>query len=213
MRVKKKKHGFERLESCKEVLLQEPEQLKGGAKAVFGNELPLYLEIGCGKGDFAIGMAERYPDRNFLAVERISDVLVNAAEKAQEKALPNLRLFCCDAKDLPQLFAPESLSGIYLNFSDPWPKKKHYKRRLTCRAFLEEYKRLLKDGGMICLKTDNADLFRFSLSEFTAAGLAVQNVTDDLHASPFAESNIMTEYERRFSAAGCKIHRAEALKQ
>ena len=148
---------------------------------------------------------------NFYAVERVSDVVVAAVERAMaEEVHPeNLRFIVGDAKTLTEWFPPHTFDCIYLNFSDPWPKAGHYKRRLTYRAFLELYKSLLKEGGVLRLKTDNAGLFDFSLGEFEAAGMDVVKCSRDLHASPFAEGNVMTEYETNFTAKGMPIYFAE----
>ena len=158
-----------------------------------------------------VGMAALHPDINFYAVERVSDVVVAAVERAMaEEVRPeNLRFIVGDAKTLTEWFPPHTFDCIYLNFSDPWPKAGHYKRRLTYRAFLELYKSLLKEGGVLRLKTDNAGLFDFSLGEFEAAGMDVVKCSRDLHASPFAEGNVMTEYETNFTAKGMPIYFAE----
>lgn len=209
MRVKRKKHGKERYENCGSVVISDASALEDVC-AVFGNTNPLRIEIGCGKGDFITGTAAKEPDVNFIAFEKILDVIVVAAEKAVEKELTNVKLCCLDAKSLPEVLAPGSVERIYLNFSDPWPKAGHYKRRLTYRGFLCEYKKLLVPEGAVFFKTDNDALFDFSLAEFEAAGLTLKNVTRDLHASEFASENVMTEYEKRFSEAGKTINWAEA---
>lgn len=209
MRMRKKKHGAERLAACGALLLTRPEAPLADPAALFGREGGTYLEIGCGKGGFACGMAAAYPDRNFIAMEKVSDVLVLAAERAMREAdarQGNLRFINGDARDLAAWFAEGSLDGIYLNFSDPWPKAGHAKRRLTHRAFLAVYFSLLRPGGCLALKTDNAGLFAFTREELTALGLTPTFLTDDLHASPEAATNIMTEYERAFSEQGMKIH-------
>ena len=163
MRMRKKKHGAERLAANARYLLERPEAPLADPSALFGREAPTYLEIGCGKGGFASGMAEKYPGRNFLALEKISDVMVIAVEGAEARReareADNLRFFIADAHDLPLWFAPASLDGIYLNFSDPWPKKKHAKRRLTYREMLTMYFGLLKPGAPIRFK-----IARISLS-------------------------------------------------
>lgn len=213
MRVKRKKHGAERLEACGELIINDLKEAAGEPKNLFQNDNPVRIEIGCGKGDFIVGTALQHPEWNFIAVERISDVIVTAAEKVKESGLCNIRLCCCDASDLGENLNDGTVDGIYLNFSDPWPKSKHYKRRLTYRAFLEMYKKLLKKEGGICFKTDNRGLFDFSLEEFEAADLRVEKVTYDLHNSEYMEGNVMTEYERRFSEMGTPINRAEAYKK
>ncbi len=209
MRMRKKKHGAERLAACGALLLARPEAPIASAVDVFSREGRLYLEIGCGKGGFACGMAEKYPDALFIAMEKVSDVLVLAAEKAQrmqDTRPDNLRFINGDARDLLAWFGENSLDGIYLNFSDPWPKAGHAKRRLTHRAFLSTYFALLKPCGVLAVKTDNEGLFTFTREELSALGYTPTFLTDDLHASKEAEDNVMTEYERAFSEQGMKIH-------
>lgn len=210
MRVKRKKHGAERLEACSELLISDILSCKGDPKAFFENDNPVAIEIGCGKGDFIVGMATKNPNINYIAVEKISDVMVTAAEKVKASGLKNIKLCCCDAALLTEAFAQGSLDSVYLNFSDPWPKAKHYKRRLTYRDFLLVYKRLLKNGGAVFFKTDNRGLFDFSLEEFKAAGYELFELTYDLHSSEYAVDNVMTEYERRFSSMGVPINRVVA---
>ena len=208
MRSKRKKHGAERLEACS-AFLTDPASA-GNYAALFGNGNPVRVEIGCGKGDFIVGTAANEPQVNFLAVERVHDVLMMAAEKVRDADLTNVRLCLADVKDL-QLPAG-SVDRLYLNFSDPWPKNRHAKRRLTARSFLQQYEKFLRPGGQLCFKTDNAPLFEFTLEELQAAGWTVDSKTDDLHASPENEGNVETEYERRFSALGFPIHRVVAHK-
>ena len=171
---------------------------------------PLCLEIGCGKGGFACGMAEKHQDRAFYAMEKIANVMICALEKAKacEESRPtdNLRFIIADAKELDAWFAPHSVDYLYLNFSDPWPKARHTERRLTHRAFLQTYFSLLKPTGVLQFKTDNVGLFDFTLSEIEALGLTPEVVTRDLHHSPYAPYNVMTEYERIFSSQGYPIH-------
>lgn len=209
MRMRKKKHGEERLAACKDLLCERPEAPIADPATFFTRATDVYLEIGCGKGDFAVGMAAAHPDVSFIAMERVSDVLVLATEKAGRAAdsrPDNLRFIRGDARDLAAWFAPSSLAGIYLNFSDPWPKAGHAKRRLTHRAFLATYIELVKPGGILALKTDNLSLFDFTLEELAALSLTPFFQTRDLHASSEAEGNIMTEYERNFSSQGMPIH-------
>lgn len=212
MRARKKKHEAERISACRDLLCCDPEKLKENPAAFFPAEAPLHLEIGCGKGDFACGMAAAHPEVNFLALERISGVMVTALEKAEaaraDRPRDNLRFLIADARTLPELLPPHSLSCIYINFCDPWPKKGYVKRRLTYRAFLDIYRQLLVPGGMIRFKTDNEPLFDFSLEEFAAAGFTLLSSTRDLHASPLCEGNVMTEYERNFSSQGMPIFSA-----
>ncbi len=210
MRVHKKKHGNERLEACGNIVIKDLKSEGNTSLELFGNNNPLRIEIGCGKGDFIVGTAAKEPDINFLAIERVSDVLVTAAEKIKESGLTNIRVCCVDAKELAEIFPEKSLDRIYLNFSDPWPKSRHEKRRLTYRTFLEIYKRILKEEGAIYFKTDNRPLFDFSLEEFQSFGMTLDKLTYNLHNSEYMEGNVMTEYESRFSAKGFPINRVEA---
>ncbi|MBR4979718.1 MAG: tRNA (guanosine(46)-N7)-methyltransferase TrmB [Clostridia bacterium] len=207
MRMRRKKNGEQRLAACGELVLtgdiKDP-------KEIFGNGNPVHLEIGCGKGDFICGMAEANPDINFIAIERISDVLMLAAEKVKLRGYKNVRLAVMNAAQLGERFAPGSISRIYLNFSDPWPKKGYAKRRLTYRAFLDIYKTVLTENGSVFLKTDDLNLFDFSIEELTASGFVITDMTRDLHQSEYSEGNVMTEYERNFVSEGKKINMLRA---
>ena len=209
MRVHKKKHGAERLEACGNIVIKDLKAEGNTAQELFGNDNPIRIEIGCGKGDFIVGTAEKEPDVNFLAVEKVSDVLVTAAEKIKKSGLSNVRVCCVDAKELEEIFPEGSIDRIYLNFSDPWPKSRHEKRRLTYRTFLAIYKKILKKDGAIHFKTDNRGLFDFSLEEFKEFGMRMEKLTFDLHNSEYMEGNVMTEYEKRFSSMGVPINRVE----
>ena len=215
MRMRKKKHGAERILACSELMIHDFEALRDDPKYAFSDkEKPLALEIGCGKGNFACGMSAKYPDVNFIAMEKFSDVCCIALEKAKksdESRPDNLRFIIGDAKNLCEWFPEHSVDTIYLNFSDPWPKKGHAKRRLTHRGFLESYRKVLKEGGKLVLKTDNVGLFDFSLEEFEACGLNIVWHTRDLHNSERAEANVMTEYEKNFSEKGFTINSAEVI--
>ena len=209
MRMRKKKHGAERIEACSELLIRDISVLKDGFEGVFDADRPVHLEIGCGKGNFAVGMAKKYSDVNFVAMERVSDVCCIALEKAmadrESRVNDNLRFLIGDAKLLAENVLPHSLDCIYLNFSDPWPKAGHAKRRLTHRSFLEIYRDLLKEDGLLRFKTDNVGLFDFSLEEFEAFGAEILWQTRDLHNSEKNEDNVMTEYEKNFSEKGFSI--------
>ena len=209
MRVRKKKHGAERICACAELLIENIEVLREGFDGVFAEKRPVHMEIGCGKGNFACGMSEKYPDVNFVAVEKVSDVCCIALEKAkartEQRQRDNLRFIIGDAKNLSENVQPASLDCIYLNFSDPWPKSGHAKRRLTHRGFLEIYKKLLKEDGILKLKTDNVGLFDFTLEELEAFGAKILWQTRDLHNEPVAADNVMTEYEKNFSEKGMSI--------
>jgi tRNA (guanine-N7-)-methyltransferase len=209
MRVRKKKNGAQRIALCADLLITDPIERAEDICEIFGNNDPIHMEIGCGKGKFACDMSKKYPDINFIAVEKVPDVCCVALEKAMsqrdERACDNLRFIIGDAKTLSETVPEHSLDCIYLNFSDPWPKKGHAKRRLTYRAFLEIYKKLLKPDGILKFKTDNAGLFDFSLEEFEAIGATVIWQTRDLHASEKNADNVMTEYEKNFSEKGFSI--------
>lgn len=209
MRVHKKKHGAERLEACGNIVIKDLREEGNTSQALFGNDNPIRIEIGCGKGDFIVGTAAKEPNVNFLAVEKVSDVLVIAAEKVRDSGLSNVRVCCVDAKELSEILPSHSIDRIYLNFSDPWPKARHEKRRLTYRTFLEIYKQILKEDGAIYFKTDNRGLFDFSLEEFKDFGMRMEKLTFDLHNSEYMEGNVMTEYEKRFSSMGVPINRVE----
>ena len=192
-----------------EFVVHEPETMKGKWREAFGNDHPVYVEIGMGKGRFIMDLAARNPDINYLGMERYESVLYRGLQKLEENPLPNLRLLCEDAALLPDFFEKGELDRIYLNFSDPWPKDRHAKRRLTSRQFLERYDKVLKGDGQIEFKTDNVGLFDFSLEEIDAAGWNLDAFTRDLHHdTAMNEGNIMTEYEEKFSSRGnpiCKL--------
>ena len=209
MRARKKKHGAERIAACAHLLIENTERLKEDPQADFTVKRPLHLEIGCGKGNFACGMSAAHPDVNFIAMERVADVACLALEKAERAAderPDNLRFLIGNAENLTEWFPPHSIDCLYLNFSDPWPKKGHAKRRLTHRVFLKKYQTVLKKGGILRFKTDNVGLFDFSLTQFAEMGLEMRDLTRDLHNSPQNEGNVMTEYEKNFSEKGFPIH-------
>ncbi|MBE6589140.1 MAG: tRNA (guanosine(46)-N7)-methyltransferase TrmB [Ruminococcaceae bacterium] len=211
MRMRKKKHGAERIAACQEILIEASALPTEQPQAFFPAEKPLHLEIGCGKGDFAVGMAAKHPEYNWIAMERISDVACVALEKAMKATdtrPDNLRFLIGDAGNVAEWLPHGSVDCIYLNFSDPWPKKGYAKRRLTHEGFLNLYKKVLCEGGMLKLKTDNEGLFDFSLEQFEKCGLTVEWQTRDLHRSEKAEGNVMTEYERNFSSMGQVIYSA-----
>ncbi len=194
-------------------VVQEPETLKGKWNTIFGNDHPIHAEIGMGKGKFIMQLAARNPQINYIGIEKYSSVLLRALEKRNEVELPNLYFIRFDAEYINDIFAPEELSGVYLNFSDPWPKDRHARRRLTSREFLARYDKCLKKEGEVIFKTDNRPLFEFSLEEAKEAGWELKDVTFDLHHSEFAEGNVMTEYEERFSALGNPIHKLIAYRK
>lgn len=209
MRMRKKKHREERLLSCADYIIENIEEYTNDIKQIFGNDKPLSIEIGCGKGKFIVETAKKNPDTNFIAVEKNLDVLVIAAEKMNNEKLDNLKFVAGDADMFDVFDTKTKCDVIYLNFSDPWKKSGQKKRRLTHERYLSIYKKLLKDGGALHFKTDNAKLFEFSLNSFSDFGLKLKNITFDLHNSDF-EGNVMTEYETKFSELGHPIYRCEA---
>ena len=213
MRMRKKKHGEERLLQCTEYLYNhEGEPLQNPSLDVFGRDLPVYLEIGAGKGGFAVGMKKQYPDTAYFAMERVTDCVVLAAERAKKENTEGLRFIIDTADNLTKIFAKGSVDAIFLNFSDPWSKKGYAKRRLTHARYLAVYMNLLKDGGKLCFKTDNVGLFDFSLEQLEEVGLTTAKLTRDLHASEWNEGNVVTEYEAAFSSQGVKINMLEVVK-
>lgn len=192
--------------------IQEPEQKKGKWAEVFGNDHPIHIEVGMGKGQFIIEMAKRNPESNYIGIEKYSSVLVRAVEKLEDFEQNNLRLIRMDAENIEEVFDKDEVDRIYLNFSDPWPKDRHAKRRLTSTRFLERYNNILTPEGRVMFKTDNKDLFDFSLEQVEEAGWILENHTYDLHHSEYNEGNVMTEYEEKFSAKGNPICRLVAYR-
>ena len=216
MRMRKKKNGEARLSACAHLLATKPTVPIASSRVDFNTDAPIFLEIGAGKGGFAVQMAEANSDAVYYAMERVSDCVVLGAElaEARKDCRPdNLRFIVGGADELLSWFAPSSVARIFLNFSDPWSKKGYRKRRLTYRKYLAMYFTLLSDGGVLRFKTDNVGLFDFSLEEFEAAGFRMEQITRDLHNSEYNEGNIQTEYERNFSAKGFPIHRVVAYLQ
>ena len=191
-------------------LEREPENNIGKWKDVFGNKNEIHIEIGMGKGDFIIEMAMTHPNINFIGIEKYSSVLARAVEKLCDKELPNLRLIRMDANNIEKVFDKE-VDVIYLNFSDPWPKKRHAKKRLTSDIFLEKYKNVFKKDNNIVMKTDNMNLFEYSLESLSRNGYVLEKVSLDLHNSEI-ENNAETEYEKRFVEKGNKIYYVSAKK-
>lgn len=195
-------------------VIKEPADKKGKWNTVFGNENPIHIEVGMGKGQFITEMAKRNPQINYIGIERYTSVLLRAVQKREqlptEEALPNLLYLCIDASELPEIFAKDEVAKIYLNFSDPWPKDRHAKRRLTSKEYWARYDRILCPEGRVIFKTDNRPLFDFSLEQVEVAGWQLDNYTFDLHHSEYVEGNVMTEYEERFTAKGNPICRLVA---
>ena len=191
-------------------VIHEPAQNKGRWNEIFKNNHPIHIEVGMGKGRFIMDMARLHPDRNFVGIEMYDSVLLRAVQKREqlEEDLPNLYFIRMDARNLPDVFEKGEVDKIYLNFSDPWPKERHAKRRLTSCQFLVRYDKILAPEGTVEFKTDNRPLFEFSLEEVKEAGWVLDASTFDLHHdAKLMEGNVMTEYEEKFSRAGNPIHK------
>lgn len=223
MRMRKKRNFEARMEACGDLLLAQGANgilnMKEAAEhyralidfsSAFGNENPVALEIGCGKGGFVCALAKREPNVNFLALEKMSNVILTPMEEVKKQGLTNIRFLNIRAECLPCYIPENSLDTIYLNFSTPLPKLGYATQRLTHRNFLETYKKLLKPNGKIVQKTDDRDFFEFSLEEYAACGYALKNVTYNLHENGNPEWNIVTEYEQKWVECGLPIHRVEA---
>lgn len=209
MRVRNKPEALAKLAQYPQYVITNPADYKGKWQTLFPNEQPLHIEVGSGKGRFINEMAKAHPDINYIGIEMNKNVLVNALDHLIESQVPNLKLLLVDGRDLVEYFADGEVNQLYLNFSDPWPKKRHEKRRLTYRTFLNTFEHILQDKGEIHFKTDNQKLFEYSLCSFSQYGMTLKQVWLDLHHSDF-EGNIMTEYEEKFSSQGQPIYRVEA---
>ena len=187
-------------------VINTPEQYRGSwAASVFQNDAPIHIEIGMGKGQFLISLAQRDPQINYIGIEKYSSVLVRAVQKQEQLQLANLRFIRMDAEEIETVFAPGEVARIYLNFSDPWPKDRHAKRRLTSTRFIARYRNIAQKDAVVEFKTDNRGLFDFSIESAAKAGCRTLYLTYDLHREPEAAQNIMTEYEEKFAAAGNPI--------
>ncbi len=221
MRMRRKKNLDERIEACREVMLymqcqnehaNDPlsEEFFADSRKTFGNDNPLFLEIGCGKGGFAIEFARQNPDINLVAVEKTPNVLITGMEEQMKLRLPNLKFCMGQAEYLEHIFHDNTIDRIFLNFSCPFPKKSYAIHRLTHARFLEIYRKIMKENAEIHQKTDNMHFFEFSLEQLSNNGFPLKNVSLDLHNSGF-QGNIMTEYEKRFTELGQPIYRLEAV--
>lgn len=194
--------------AASEFVVQEPTEYKGRWKELFDTPGELHIEVGMGKGRFLNEMARLHPEINYIGIEMYSSVLLRALQKMEADPLPNLRFLCMDARLLPEVFEKGEVDHIYLNFSDPWPKDRHAKRRLPSRQFLARFDQILKPEGRLSFKTDNRDLFDFAVEELEPAGWKAEVITYDLHHDAvLCEGNVMTEYEERFSSKGNPIYK------
>ncbi len=220
MRMKKLKHLDDRKNACGDLLISAVSEdlnfaTAGNTKSFldlekwFGTAKPIWLEIGCGKGQFACELAKQHPEINIIAVEKNSNVIVQACEKAQELNIQNVRFLKCGAEYITKYLKPQSVERLFLNFSCPYPKKSHQSHRLTSPTFLRLYKELLATSAEIHQKTDNRQLFEYSIEQLSDNGFTLKNISLDLHNSDF-EGNIVTEYEQRFASQGLPIYRLEA---
>jgi len=208
MRMRKKPNLPARMERCAHLLVASPQEFRGRWRDAFGY-CELLLELGCGKGRFTVETAAAQPDSLFVAVEKSADAMIIALERAVAGRLENVRFLNAYADNVCDFFAPGEVSGIYLNFCDPWPSNRHIKRRLTSRLFLEQYRQVLCPGGDVRLKTDNVQLFAFSLREFELGGFILHDVTRDLHAD--GPVGVMTDYELKFFSQGTPIFSCRAV--
>lgn len=211
MRIKKIKNAKEKIESSKYLILN-PQEYKNKWNSFFGNDNKIRIEIGCGKGKFITELAKNNPDVNYIGIEMFDSVLLRAIEKQEELILPNLVFIRINALYLTDVFYKE-IDLIYLNFSDPWPKNRHHKRRLTSEQFLQVYDKIFKSAANIIQKTDNEELFIYSLESLSSHGYSLHNITFDLANSEYFKNNIQTEYETRFINMNKKIFKLEAYRK
>ncbi|NRD76157.1 tRNA (guanosine(46)-N7)-methyltransferase TrmB [Bacillus sp. BRMEA1] len=212
MRLRNKPWAQEKIDQNSQYIISTPENYKGRWNEAFEKVQPLHIEVGTGKGRFITEMAKANPEINYIGIEVYKSVIIVALDRLIEAKLPNLKLLNVNAVDLHKYFAKNDVSRVYLNFSDPWPKTRHEKRRLTYKDFLKLYEDIMVDRGEIHFKTDNQGLFEYSLMSFSEYGLLLKYLSLDLHKSGF-EGNIMTEYEEKFSERGNRIYRCEVQYQ
>lgn len=212
MRTRNKPWAAERLADFPQFAVPNPERLKGSWAEEFGNSNPVHIEVGTGKGRFITEMARANSEINYIGIELSESIIVTALDRLIEADLPNVKLLNINANDLTSVFEKGEVNRVYLNFSDPWPKNRHEKRRLTFKTYLDLYKSVLPVNGEIHFKTDNQGLFEYSLQSFSSYGMLLTFVSLDLHKSEF-QGNIMTEYEERFSKKGQRIYRCEVRYQ
>lgn len=210
MRLRYVDNAYEMIENHPR-LLQKPEAYKGKWQSLFKKEQPLYVEFGGGKGSFIIDTAKKDTESNYLTFERNAKVVCKSLPKLEDIEHDNFYIVCADVTDVCGIFEDNGVDRIYLNFSDPWPKDRHAKRRLTHDGFLKKYQAILKEKGELHFKTDNDDLFAYSLEAFKRMGWDLKLVTKDLHNSEYLQGNVMTEYEEKFSALGKNINKLIAV--
>lgn len=208
MRLRHKPWAKDKLQEYSNYVIQDPGGFRGNWGEAFEKSQPLHIEIGTGKGQFITGMAKANPDINYIGIELQESVIVSALDRLIDADLPNCKLMNVNGAELAKYFESGDVSRVYLNFSDPWPKTRHEKRRLTFKSFLEVYEAILVKNGEIHFKTDNQGLFEYSLVSFSHYGMLLKYVSLDLHNSDY-EGNIMTEYEEKFSSRGSRIYRCE----
>lgn len=211
MRLRKIKNALERLRNNPAYFIEDPYSNKGKWQKIFSTHQPIHIEIGCGKGQFILKLASQNPDINYIAIEKYDSVLLRASEKLEHVELPNLKLILLDATKLTDVFSKSEVDRIYINFSDPWPKTAHQKRRLTYKTFLESYAYILSAAGAVYQKTDNRKFFEFSLESFTENQWILSHISLNLHEDKL-EDNIETEFEEKWKAFG-PIYRLEARKR
>jgi len=210
MRLRNVKRAFNRINDY-DKLITDPIEYKGKWHTYFNNNNPIHIEIGMGRGRFLIEKAKKNPTINYIGFEKFTVVLVKSLENIKGEAqMENLCVVRYDAQDILELFDENEVARVYLNFSDPWPKERHFKRRLTYRDFLNKYKVILRPEGLLCFKTDNEPLFDFTLEEMNTLGMNIVKETRNLHGSPWVQDNIMTEYEEKFTKEGIAINMVEA---
>lgn len=218
MRLRGRKGIREDLEQQCDLVVLDPREHKGRWAELFGNGRPIHIELGMGKGQFISGMSVKYPEINFIGMDMYDELIRRASEKVRTiwreqgaERPENVRLALGNVESLEEFFAPGEVERIYLNFSDPWPKKKHWRRRLTHPRFLDKYRALLNERGEIHLKTDSRVLFEFSLNSFAACGLQMSDISLSLHEAGVNEEHVMTEYESKFVGQGMPIYRCEVI--
>ncbi|NOU89682.1 tRNA (guanosine(46)-N7)-methyltransferase TrmB [Paenibacillus sp. LMG 31460] len=224
MRLRGRKGIREDIERQKELVVLNAKEYKGKWAELFGNNNPIHAELGMGKGRFISEMSKKYPNINFIGVDMYDELIRKASEKAKNAheiktddeaesapSIPNLKLMLFNIEHIEEAFAEGELERVYLNFSDPWPKKKHARRRLTHPGFVEKYQQILNANGEIHLKTDSQSLFEFSLNSFADMGLRMRNISLNLHVDGIHPDHVMTEYETKFAGQGMNIHRCEVV--